>query len=270
MSLYLNQIKQLVELQHVDDQIHDVKKELEEAPLQVEALRERFNEEEARIAKINDKLQHMREQQKRLDMDLEDEASRLKKSKSKLMQASNNKEFQAGSREIDNMERTTKNFEEERITLREEITSQEELLHEIEAIRDDLKIDLATKEASLKERIETANDELGKLNRIRRDTGNDVPERILERYEFIRRRLEHPVIVPVKNSICTGCNIAIPPQTFIEIQRGQQIWSCPNCQRLIYWAEHFQDTHQQSKKAQQEKPMVFAEDLNLGGDSGNF
>ncbi len=77
MSLYLEQIKQLVELQHVDDKIYAVKKELEEAPLQVETLRERFNEEEAKIARINDKLQHMHEQQKRLDMDLEDETAQI-------------------------------------------------------------------------------------------------------------------------------------------------------------------------------------------------
>lgn len=264
MSLYLEQIRQLVELQHVDDKIYAVKKELEEAPLQVESLRERFNEEEAKIAKIQDKLQHMYEQQKRLDMDLEDENARLKKSKSKLMQVGNSKEFQAMSREMDNMERSSKTHEEERIALREEITAHEEMLKDAEAVRDELKIDLAAKEESLNERIAAANEELEKLNAIHEATGKDVPERILERYDFIRRRLEHPVIVPVKNSVCTGCNIAIPPQTFNEIQRGQQIWSCPNCQRLIYWAEHFQDEHQEEKKAKIAKPQVFAEDLNLG------
>ena len=59
------------------------------------------------------------------------------------------------------------------------------------------------------------------------------------RYEFIRKRLEHPVIVAVKEGICTGCHIAVPPQSYIELQRGQQILSCPNCQRLIFWNEHF-------------------------------
>lgn len=160
MSLYLEQIKQLVELQHVDDKIYAVKKELEEAPLQVETLRERFNEEEAKITRINDKLQHMHEQQKRLDMDLEDETARLKKSKSKLMQVSNSKEYQAMSKEMDNMERSTKNHEEERIALREEISIQEDLLKEAQAVRDELKIDLATKEESLIERINAANQEL--------------------------------------------------------------------------------------------------------------
>lgn len=194
MSLYLEQIKQLVELQHVDDKIYAVKKELEEAPLQVESLREQFSEEEAKIAKIQDKLQHMYEQQKRLDMDLEDEAARLKKSKSKLMQVGNSKEFQAMSREMDNMERSSKSHEEERIALREEITAHEEMLKDAEAVRDELKIDLATKEESLNERIANANQELDKLNAIHEATGKDVPERILQRYDFIRHRFASTVL----------------------------------------------------------------------------
>ncbi len=269
MSLYLEQIRQLVELQHVDDQIHEVNKELSLAPEEVEKLSARFQEEESKYAKIMDKLQHMREQQKRLEIDLEDENNRLKKSKSKLMQVNNAKEFQAMAREMDNMERTTRTHEEERITLREEIENQENALSEVEVIRDELKIDLATKEANLAARLETANAELNKLETLRSETGNDVPAPVLSRYEFIRRRLEHPVIVPVKDRICLGCYIAIPPQTFIELQRGQQIWSCPNCQRLMYWEQHFHDEHRQSKKVV-EQPMVFAEDLEFGGSSDTF
>ncbi|MDL2207490.1 C4-type zinc ribbon domain-containing protein, partial [Desulfovibrio sp. OttesenSCG-928-M16] len=54
-----------------------------------------------------------------------------------------------------------------------------------------------------------------------------------------RERLRHPVIVPVADGVCSGCNIAIPPQNFIELQRASQILSCPNCQRLMFWSEHF-------------------------------
>ena len=75
------------------------------------------------------------------------------------------------------------------------------------------------------------------------------------RYEFIRSRLEHPVIVAVKDGVCSGCNIAVPPQAFIELQRGRQILSCPNCQRLIFWCEHFSP----SQETKAEKPEAAAE-----------
>ena len=71
--------------------------------------------------------------------------------------------------------------------------------------------------------------------------GRAIPRPVFMRYEFIRQRLEHPVIVAVREGVCSGCNIAIPPQAFIDLQRGQQIQSCPNCQRLIFWCEHFEE-----------------------------
>ena len=42
MSLYLEQIRQLVALQRVDDAIHSVEMELEQAPKELEDLKNRF------------------------------------------------------------------------------------------------------------------------------------------------------------------------------------------------------------------------------------
>ena len=49
-----------------------------------------------------------------------------------------------------------------------------------------------------------------------------------------RRYYEHKTVL-------RDLGIAIPPQSFIELQSGQKILNCPNCQRLIYWCEHFED-----------------------------
>ena len=87
--------------------------------------------------------------------------------------------------------------------------------------------------------IKKAKANLESLSRKRAQVSKAIPQPVFMRYEFIRVRLEHPVIVAVKDVVCSGCNIAVPPQSFIELQRGQQILSCPNCQRLIFWCEHF-------------------------------
>ena len=89
--------------------------------------------------------------------------------------------------------------------------------------------------------------------------GKDIPAPVLGRYEFIRNRLRHPVIVPVEEGICSGCHIAIPPQVFIDLQRGNHIMSCPNCQRLMYWGNHFQDP-EAAKPAAAAPKMEFFED----------
>ena len=86
MNTHIDRIRKLVALQHVDDDIYAIEQELKTAPEEVEELARRFAGQEEQRNRILDKLQHLREQQKRLEQDIEGENSRIKKSKSKLMQ----------------------------------------------------------------------------------------------------------------------------------------------------------------------------------------
>ncbi|MCL1985157.1 MAG: C4-type zinc ribbon domain-containing protein, partial [Betaproteobacteria bacterium] len=112
-------------------------------------------------------------------------------------------------------------------------------LEEVSSAHEKSKTELEEKRGTLQTRMTAAQEQLNVLQKERSAAGAEIPPPVFSRYEFIRNRLEHPVIVPVNQGVCSGCHIAIPPQTFIELQRGQQILSCPNCQRLIYWDEHF-------------------------------
>lgn len=239
MSLYLKQIEQLVELQKIDDAIYAVKQELKHAPQEVESLEQSFAAAEAQRHKVLDKLSHIQDQQKRLDLEIDDDALRIKKSKNKLMQVGNTREYHAMMREVDSIEKLNRTREEEKLTLLEETQLQNDALAEVNGAYESLKTERDAKRDTLQERVDNATARLSAFETTRANAGSEVPVPIFQRYEFIRFRLEHPVIVPVESGICNGCHIAIPPQTFIELQRGQQILSCPNCQRLIYWCEHF-------------------------------
>jgi predicted nucleic acid-binding Zn-ribbon protein len=146
-------------------------------------------------------------------------------------------------REMDSLEKVNRGREEEKKLMTDELNRQTSAYDLAEEQYDKLKKLLAEKEAGLAERTEKAQSELKRLDGKRRDTIKLVPLPVLSRYEFIRERLSYPVIVPVNSGVCSGCNISIPPQGFIELQKGKQILSCPNCQRLIYWDEHFQSVN---------------------------
>lgn len=238
-AVYLEQIKQLVELQKVDDDIFAVRQELDRAPRDLEALEQRFASVDQQRNRILDKLTHLQEQQKRLSLEIDDDSARIKKSRNKLMQVGNTREYQAMMREMDSMEKTNRSREEEKLTLLEELRIQNEALAAIESDYSSLKAELEVRREGLETKLSKAKDSLDCLNHKRKEVSKGISQPVFMRYEFIRVRLEHPVIVAVKEGICSGCNIAVPPQSFIELQRGQQILSCPNCQRLIFWCEHF-------------------------------
>ena len=239
MSLYLKQIEQLVELQKVDDHIHAVRKDLTNAPKEIEDMRAAFQKLEEERTRIADHLHQIREQEKRLNFDIADDEIKIKRSQTKYMQAHNAKEYNAGMREMDSLEKVNRDRRGERVVMAEELARQISAFEEVDARYTKLQEELAAKEENLPARMETARDQLKDLDERRRESSKDIPFPVLSRYEFIRERLPYPVIVPVSSGVCSGCNIAIPPQGFIELQKGKQILSCPNCQRLIFWNEHF-------------------------------
>lgn len=241
MSLYLDQIAQLVALQRVDDEIFSIEKEMEKAPREVEALREDFAALQAEKARLDDKMTHLREQAKRIDFDIDTDLDKISKGKDKLMQVGNAKEYHAMMREMDTLEKTSRTREEEKITLADELERQNAAMADMAERYAEMESNLKAKEESLDARLTEANRKRAGLDNERAEAGKNIPSPVLARYEFIRQRLSHPVIVSVDTGVCSGCNIAIPPQGYIELQRGSQILSCPNCQRLIYWDQHFSE-----------------------------
>ena len=239
MSHYLKQIEQLVVLQKVDGEIFAIRKEVTNAPKELEGLQAKFTALTEERNHLLDKMAHLKDQAKRLDFDIDADLGKIKKSKNKLMQVGNAKEYSAMMREMDSLEKNNRSREEERMILAEELERQNAAMADLEPRYTSTQEELESKQNGFDAHMAATQEQLGVLDKQRIASSSEVPAPVLNRYEFIRQRLAYPVIVSVKNGVCSGCNIAIPPQTYIELQKGAQILSCPNCQRLIYWDEHF-------------------------------
>lgn len=263
-AFYLTQIHQLKELQKLDDQIYEVQQILEKAPDELRDLQDKLTKAEVQRDRINDKISHLKESESRISREREENSERLKKSKSKLMNTGNEKEFSAVTREIDNLEKMTQPREDELLAVRDELRNQNDSLNELNEQYIDLKTQVEARKATLDEQLKSAKDRLAELDRERDESSRSIPKPIFQRYEFIRQRLQHPVIVPLENYICQSCHIAIPPQDFNEMLRGEHIMSCPNCQRLIVWRDDFLADDPEALAAAKAKEME-----NAAGEDGS-
>jgi uncharacterized protein len=239
LSKYIDQIKKLVELQEIDSEMIKLKDRLVEAPKHLEELQASLDDIEGQIDQIRERLDLLNQQKSKLQKDIDEDSHKVKKSKNKLMMVSNTKEYHAMMREMDNLEKLNRFREEEMSNLMEDIQVHQEKMEELSLKRESVKEELALSQSTLDSEMEKINKRISQLEKGRKKACANVPVPILSRYNFIRDRLNNPVIVSVKKGVCTGCYISIPPQSFIEIQKGEQILSCPNCQRLIFWEEHF-------------------------------
>jgi len=236
--MYQKQIEQLIVLQQVDDEILTLRDVIEQAPKELSDLEGQMSEFDERRNQIDEKTGILKEQQKKLTFEIEEDAGKIKKSKNKLMLVGNTKEYHAMMREMDSLEKLNRMRDDEQEAVREELVRQDEATASLTEEMSGVKEQYDALKTTLDERLAKAQKKLDSLGRKRKKSCKAVPPPILGRYEFIRERMKNPVIVPVSKGVCAGCNIMIPPQSYNDLQKGQQILSCPNCQRLIYWKAH--------------------------------
>ena len=64
----------------------------------------------------------------------------------------------------------------------------------------------------------------------------------MSKYERLRKKFPSgDVLVPMKDEVCTGCNMHLRPQIVNEILQGHKIHSCQHCGRLLFHPDNFSD-----------------------------
>ena len=69
---------------------------------------------------------------------------------------------------------------------------------------------------------------------------------LLKRYELLRSRRNGQALAGVTDGVCKGCFMNIPPQLFIELQKEEEMLSCPSCNRIMF---HEKVTEKATEKA---------------------
>jgi len=44
-------------------------------------------------------------------------------------------------------------------------------------------------------------------------------------------------VTTARNELCSGCDMNIPPQLYVEIRKNEEILQCPQCRRILYASE---------------------------------
>ncbi len=224
----------LIRLQGIDLEIRKLKGEKERLPERLNALLEAIDTKNEEIAQIKDKLADLRTRKTEVEDELELELERLKKSQQKLSAVKTNKEFQALSKEIEEIKKANKAREDEILQLEEEMES---LKQETEKLAEEVKG--FEKEAQAeKKHIEETEKELDKkiegLTKEREEVVKEVKPDLMTKYRFLAEKRAGIVLAAVDDGVCSACNMNIPPQMYNELLREERILYCPSCQRIIY------------------------------------
>lgn len=229
-----DELAALEELQLVDLEILELRKELSSIPENLEAMR-------ADVARIGDilereksRLEEAEQWRKDREKEIALQNELLGGSKAKLQGARNEKEQKAAQREIDTIRKTIQEREEEALKVMEAMEQYRSAIEEHTGEFGELEKQLKASEEEGRVRMGEIEVKIGETEKRRTDLVDRVPVATLRLYERIHKRLGRAVVEAVDGH-CTGCNMEILAQMYNELQAGEKIFQCANCFRILYF-----------------------------------
>ena len=229
-------IETLVKIQQIDIETQKVRALLEKVPLRISRLDQQLEEVAQSIENEAEAITVLKKQYRAYESDLQSNFSKIKKSEEKLRSVKTNKEYQSSLKEIDDLKAISAKFEDQMLDFLEKIESAEKAL-QARKQEQRLAVDETNQEKATVQRDAEQNEKrLAELESDRNVIAAELDDEAIALFNRVKAKQTNGVaIAQVKNAVCLGCNMNIPPQIYNELQRQDSLKYCPSCERIIYW-----------------------------------
>jgi uncharacterized protein len=201
-----------------------------------DALHTRLKESEAPIGSAHRLQEELQKKYRSQEAEFKVNQERIARSHEKLRAVKNNKEYQSGLKEIDDLALAGSKLEDEMIACLDEIEAARSYLKEHQAAAERLAAEIRLEMDQVEEEAQAATVRLASLRVRSEELARHVAPEILALYRRIRdRKSDGVALAEVRAEVCGGCYVNIPPQMYNELQRRDRLKHCPNCDRIIYW-----------------------------------
>jgi len=231
----LDAIERLLILQDRDQKVLHLHSELNALGPQRQMIQTRTAAAHAALEAAKIRGRHLEADRKKLELEVEAQQEHIERYSLQQYQTKKNEEYRALAHEIQMAKNTIVKLEDQQLELMEQAEAVQKEVHtagqtqeEAQRMSNKLQADLAAREESLKRELEKIE-----ADRDRLTAGLDAG--VLLRYERLRKSKGEKVIVGVAHGVCGGCHMRLPAQILVTCQAEQEIVTCINCGRLLYY-----------------------------------
>jgi predicted nucleic acid-binding Zn-ribbon protein len=228
------ELEKLSRLQELDLKMDRARKLVSSAPEAFSNLEKEIEKEKNALNLATNQKLDSEKQKRQLETDIVMDGDRIKNIESRLGGVTNNKEFHAASKESDKARKAISDREKLIADLGEKIKGQDVVVTEIQSRIDVLTNQLEAKRGEVGSQVGEADKEIASYAGDRDAIVADIQVALLGRYNRIRTKYPNALSI-MTTSNCTSCNVCLPPQMYIQVQKALEVLTCPNCQRLLYY-----------------------------------
>jgi predicted nucleic acid-binding Zn-ribbon protein len=231
------ELQQLVALQNLDTSIRKLQAELEAIPQRRAEIESQFDQRAFEIRALENARDDARHARTRLETEVGEQRIRVERAERNLMSSKKQDEYTAAIREADAARKQI-------TTLETQILEQMEALEKAEASLTERAAEIASLNSDRAASLQRFDDET-RQQADKLATGRTERERLVAAlpksmgalYVRISARIRDGVAVAeARNGACMACFMALRPQAMAQVRRGEEVITCDNCNRILYYA----------------------------------
>jgi hypothetical protein len=231
----LETIEKLLLLQDRDRRIHRVQQELAQIGPERDTYHTKATATQAQLETAKTSIKQIESDRKRLEVDVGVKKQQIEKYANQQLQTRKNEEYRALSHEIDTCKADITKIEDQEIALMEQAEAAQKEAGRFLREADETKKLADGQVAQLNQREENLKKELAELQRGRAELAAAVDQTVCQRYERLFKSKGENVVVGVQHGVCGGCHMKLPAQILVMCQAHQELVSCTNCGRILYY-----------------------------------
>jgi predicted nucleic acid-binding Zn-ribbon protein len=227
----------LLQLQEIDEDLGELDRSKVYLPEMIANINTEVEALEKDIGESETTLLESKKRQKQVELDIETDKEDLAKYQRQMKVIKTNKEYDALVGEIDTRKQRISDNEDEILKLMGTIEETTEKLAQSKAQLAEVRLANDATLESLKNQMESLETKIADKQKQRGGLVKTVDRKALSMYERIRKGKGGMAVVPLRKRACGGCFKQIPPQLTQEIRRGDKLYTCDSCGRILIWID---------------------------------
>jgi len=230
------ELQKLIALQNLDTSIRKLETDQQAIPERRAEIEREFDQRAFEIRALESRRDEAKHTRARLETEVADQRSRAERAERNLMSSKKQEEYTAAIREADAARKQISALETQILEQMEQLEQAEAALNERAAEITSLNSDREARLKAFDEETGTIGDRLAAARKEREEVFANLPKQMSGMYARIRARIRDGVAVAeARNRSCSACFMSLRPQVMAEIRRGEDVMTCDNCGRILYY-----------------------------------
>jgi predicted nucleic acid-binding Zn-ribbon protein len=231
------EIELALRLQRMDRQLAQLEAEIRGLPKKIAELEKQLEGHERKLEADRAALAANQMELRRLNGVMEDNRSKIAKLKKQIMQATTPEQLAAFQHEIAFCEQQIERSEADSMRALEEAGVLGEKVAKAEAALEAERRKVAEQKAEARRVSEEDRKKGVRIYRERQQLAKEVPAKLLEQYERIRKRYKDGIVVAeCTDGNCSSCMMTIRPALLQQIRQERgRLFLCESCQRMLHY-----------------------------------